>query len=113
MTPEDREYFRSKLQDLAHEIEADLGGGIAADESITPDCAIGRVTRMEAIQAQAMGQEGRRRQEQRLERIRRALARIDRGEYGSCTRCGAEIPRGRLEVMPESGLCVTCAARSR
>lgn len=113
MTPDQLAHFKDKLDALARELEADLAGTTAADESITPDKAIGRLTRMEAIQAQAMGQAGRRRQEQRLQRVRRALERVESGSYGTCTRCGDEIPEGRLEFMPESGLCVTCAARSR
>jgi DnaK suppressor protein len=111
MTPDELAYFEEKLRTLDRELEADLSGGTAADDSIPPDNAIGRLTRMEAIQAQAMDQAGRRRQEQRLHRVRRALDRVARGTYGSCSRCRDEIPRGRLEIMPESGLCVSCAAR--
>lgn len=113
MTPDRLAHFRAKLEALAAELEADLAGTDAADESITPDKAIGRLTRMEALQAQAMGQAGRRRQEQRLERVRRALERVEGGTYGTCVRCGDEIPEGRLEVRPESGTCVRCAARAR
>jgi DnaK suppressor protein len=112
MTPARLAHFKRKLEALERELRTDLEGGTAADESIAPDNAIGRLTRMEAIQAQAMGQAGQRRMEQRLQRVRRALERVAEGSYGSCPRCGGEIPEGRLEIMPESGLCVTCAARS-
>ena len=44
------------------------------------------------------------------ERIERALAKIAEGSYGTCDRCGKPIPPGRLEVAPESVLCVSCAA---
>ena len=111
MSPDQFARFKAQLEALARDLEADLAGTNAADESITPDKAIGRLTRMEAIQAQAMGQAGRRRLEQRLQRVRRALERIEAGSYGTCTRCGDEIPTGRLEFMPESGRCVACAAR--
>lgn len=113
MTPHDLAHFEQRLKELAAQIEAELSVADAAASSITPDNAIGRLTRMEAIQAQAMGQEGRRRQRGRLQRIQRALARLAKGEYGRCATCGDEIPRGRLEVMPESALCVRCAARAR
>lgn len=43
-----------------------------------------------------------------LEDVRRALARIDSGTYGVCTRCGAEIPPKRLEAMPTASLCISC-----
>jgi len=37
-----------------------------------------------------------------------ALARIDAGSYGTCTRCGAEIPQGRLDAKPWASLCIEC-----
>ena len=40
-----------------------------------------------------------------------ALEQIEQGDYGHCIRCGEAIPRGRLEIVPETRLCVTCAAR--
>jgi DnaK suppressor protein len=48
--------------------------------------------------------------EQTLARTERALAKLDDGTYGTCDACGAEIPPRRLEVMPDSTLCVPCAA---
>lgn len=45
-----------------------------------------------------------------LERVTRALEKLDEGTYGVCDVCGREIPAARLEAMPDSVLCVTCAA---
>ena len=45
-----------------------------------------------------------------LARTERALAKLDEGSYGVCDRCGEEIAPRRLEAMPDSGLCVACAA---
>lgn len=45
-----------------------------------------------------------------IARIRAALDRMARGEYGICTRCGEEILEDRLDVVPEAPLCATCAA---
>jgi RNA polymerase-binding transcription factor len=45
-----------------------------------------------------------------LERTDRALAKLDDGTYGVCDRCGQPIPERRLEAMPDSVLCVPCAA---
>ncbi|WP_448584957.1 acyl-CoA dehydrogenase family protein [Thermaurantiacus sp.] len=42
--------------------------------------------------------------------IRAALRRIAEGQYGICENCGAEIPAGRLAVMPTAVRCVACAA---
>jgi DnaK suppressor protein len=48
-----------------------------------------------------------------LERTERALAKLDDGTYGICDGCGAEIPPKRLQAMPDSSLCVACAAAER
>jgi DnaK suppressor protein len=48
-----------------------------------------------------------------LERTQRALAKLDEGSYGVCDGCGADIPPGRLRAMPDSVLCLTCAAAER
>src|SRR5215208_6485986 len=45
-----------------------------------------------------------------LERVERALAKLDEGTYGVCDSCGKEIAPRRLEAMPDSTLCVQCAA---
>lgn len=45
---------------------------------------------------------------QELELIDAALKRIDSGKYGLCMKCGAQIPEGRLEVLPTAILCVGC-----
>jgi len=48
-----------------------------------------------------------------LERVTRALEKLDEGTYGVCDVCGRDIPGARLEAMPDSVLCVTCAAGAR
>lgn len=45
-----------------------------------------------------------------IRNIRAALARINEGTYGQCTRCGESIHPERLEVLPETALCVVCAS---
>ena len=70
---------------------------------------VGRLSRMDALQAQAMSQESLRRRRIELNNITAALARIDSGDYGLCTECGDEIVYGRLEIDPAGPLCVNCA----
>lgn len=111
MKQEDVDHFRERLEALKEEILAELAVEDPTKDSIAPDKAIGRLTRMEAIQAQSMSSEARRRQKSRLQKVERALERIEDGSYGDCLSCGEPIPAGRLEIMPESGFCVQCAAR--
>jgi RNA polymerase-binding transcription factor len=51
--------------------------------------------------------------EESLIRTERAIAKLDDGTYGTCDACGEAIPPKRLEAMPDSVLCVTCAASER
>ncbi|WP_022930616.1 TraR/DksA family transcriptional regulator [Patulibacter americanus] len=46
-------------------------------------------------------------------RVARALEKLDDGTYGQCDSCGAPIAPRRLAAMPESVLCLTCAAKLR
>ena len=110
VTRDDQRAFKPLLEALRATIEAQLDGGSDADESIRPDNAIGRLTRMEAIQAQSISAAGKVRLRKRLPQIARALNAIEEGTYGTCVACKEDIPAGRLEIRPESRLCVGCAA---
>lgn len=113
MEPNQLDEARNRLLDLKRELESGLSVRSAADDSITPDNAIGRLTRMEAIQAQSISSAGKQRARKRLKQIEIALQRVEDGSYGTCVGCGAEIAPGRLEVMPETRLCTKCAAKRR
>jgi DnaK suppressor protein len=73
--------------------------------------SVGRLSRMDAIQAQQMALAADRQRLVQISRIRRALSQMDQGEFGYCAECGNEIPDGRLEADPSTHLCVGCASR--
>lgn len=73
---------------------------------------VGRVSRMDALQAQAMAKESNRRRQVALQRIDGALQRIDDGDYGYCTACDEPISANRLEVEPGALLCIGCASKA-
>ena len=73
---------------------------------------VGRLSRMDAMQAQAMAQASVQRREAQLRMIGAALRRIDEGEYGYCQGCGEPIDPRRLAIDPTALLCVACASRS-
>ncbi len=102
-------HYRGILEALRSEIEDSLGSPDDQTRPVEPDRAIGRLTRQDAILSQSMAIELRRRNQQRLLAVEQALRRIAEGEYGECARCGDEIGAARLQVRPESPLCVACA----
>jgi len=75
--------------------------------------SVGRLSRMDALQQQAMAQATQRRREAEMQRIRAALARLDEGEWGWCLTCGEEIAEARLGHDPSVAQCVSCAAKDK
>ncbi len=73
---------------------------------------VGRLSRMDALQSQAMSVETHRRRKVELRRIDTALRRIEAGEYGFCVACGEAIAPKRLEFDPTTPLCIDCAQGS-
>ena len=71
--------------------------------------SVGRLSRMDALQRQAMAQATQRRRGARGARIDAALKRMDEGEFGYCQDCGDEIGTKRLDLDPTIPTCVTCA----
>ncbi len=72
---------------------------------------VGRLSRMDALQNQAMAIETERRRQQELVQIDRALKRLAEGCYGECVECGEMIAKKRLELDPSTPLCIDCAGR--
>lgn len=73
--------------------------------------SVGRLSRMDAMQQQAMALATQRRRASALLRIDAALSRIAAGDYGWCATCGESIAPGRLAQDPATPYCVVCAAR--
>ena len=72
--------------------------------------AVGRLSRMDALQGQAMAKATAARRDQQAKRIDLALQRISSGEFGECLDCGEDMPTGRLDLDPTAALCVSCSS---
>jgi len=108
MTDEDRQRFRSLIEQTLAELEGRTAFLDDETQPIAPSIAIGRLSRMEAINEKSIIEESKRKNATRLLGLKNALIRIDQGTYGRCLKCGREIPEERLQVIPESVLCVAC-----
>lgn len=71
--------------------------------------SVGRLSRMDAMQRQAMAQAASRRRASRRARIEAALRRIAEDEFGFCQDCGEDIGKPRLSLDPTAPTCVSCA----
>lgn len=72
---------------------------------------IGRLSRMDAMQQQAMEDETHRRREREFEKTKAALGRIEEGDYGYCSACDEPIAAKRLENDPAAMMCIDCASK--
>ena len=71
--------------------------------------AVGRLSRMDALQNQAMAKANATRRDAERTRLKAALVRISEGEYGYCEDCGDIIAAKRLELDPAAIKCIDCA----
>ena len=75
----------------------------------SPDVAIGRVSRMDAINNRSVLLAALRKSEDKLIALERVLEKIDTDDFGICVKCNQPIPLGRILIRPQSLFCVRCA----
>ena len=112
LTPEQLEDLRTRLLQRRTALQEVATTGDAAAQTVELDqTRQGRLSRMDAMQAQAVSAETNRRRQAELQRIEAALARLDEGEFGYCEECGEPISLGRLRFDPSTPRCIACAER--
>lgn len=105
---EAREILQARLAEL-EELDRISAEG-RAPVTLQQD-AVGRLSRMDAMQQQAMAQAEERRRNAEIGRINAALQRLEDGEWGYCVTCGDEIAAGRLKNDPSVATCIACASK--
>lgn len=78
-------------------------------QPVAPDVAIGRISRMDAINNKSVMEAALREAEAKLKRLQMASGKVDESDFGICIKCKVEIPFKRLMLMPESNKCVKCS----
>jgi len=76
---------------------------------VAPDVAIGRLSRMDAINNKSVTEAALRQAEDKLNKLKFVLSKVGSPDFGVCLKCKKEIPLGRILFRPESVLCVNCA----
>ena len=105
------EAFRQQLLDLQKDLAALKTTAAAASGVVELDqTSVGRLSRMDALQGQAMSKEQGRRRALELQKISAALRRIETGDYGFCLGCDEPIAIQRLRLDPAATLCIRCAS---
>ncbi|MEM7779577.1 MAG: TraR/DksA C4-type zinc finger protein [Pseudomonadota bacterium] len=108
MTEEDaRAALTARLAELDKE---DSANEDSRDTVTLQQDSVGRLSRMDALQQQAMAQATERRRAAERQRIKAAFQRIEDGEWGYCVTCGEEIAEARLRNDPSVAVCIGCAS---
>ncbi len=101
---------RQRLLDLKEELLALSRSGNEDRKPVVLDQqSVGRLSRLDSMQVQAMAKAADSRRAMAIRRIEAALKRLDEGEYGWCVECGEEIAPKRLESDPAAPRCSACA----
>ncbi|MGE4405927.1 TraR/DksA family transcriptional regulator [Pseudomonas sp.] len=109
----DVERYRLRLEQRQAQLQRLLCADEPREQSVELDQGkVGRLSRMDALQQQAMADAYRGRAQSELVRVRLALKRIEEGDYGYCVECGEAIAAGRLEFDPANPLCIGCANKA-
>jgi DnaK suppressor protein len=104
--------WRDKLLALRAQLQSIAETGDASAAVVELDQSkVGRLSRMDAMQAQAMAKASANRREMMLANITAALKRIDDGDYGLCVKCDEPINPKRLEFDPTAIFCIECASK--
>jgi len=106
----DIEHFKQRLLERRDELVAMTESGEQGAATVELDQSrVGRLSRMDALQGQAMSQETQRRRMLDLKKIAAALQRLEAGDYGYCLGCDEPIIVARLDIDPAASHCVACA----
>jgi DnaK suppressor protein len=106
----DMDGVRERLEALRAELLADSESSREARDTVMLDqTSVGRLSRMDALQGQAMAKAEEERRQLALKRITSTLTRIERGEYGECIECGEWISAKRLAWDLLVLKCIDCA----
>ena len=104
---------KAQIQARAERKREDLLDRIAEYRELTkpspPNDAIGRGSRMDAINNRSVNEAALRQLEKELDQLDKAMTRMRDEKYGKCMACGDDIPLGRLMLMPGATRCVRCA----
>tara|TARA_B110000438_G_scaffold298978_1_gene348247 strand:+ start:50 stop:388 length:339 start_codon:yes stop_codon:yes gene_type:complete len=103
--------IRIKIIERFQETKEEIEDLKLLTKPISPENAIGRVSRMDAINNKTINDRALRKAKEKLRKLDLALSRVEEDDFGNCRSCNGEIQVGRLLLMPESNTCVKCASK--
>ena len=109
LSEKEADTLRQQLVELVAELEQTLRTSAASANPVVLDqSSVGRLSRMDAMQQQAMVKATREKVRLRLTQCKVALSAFDRDDYGLCRKCEEPIDCRRLSAKPEAPFCLEC-----
>ena len=111
MNLDERNALKEAIRKELAQLEASLSSLEEAARPVSPDNAIGRLSRQDALQSQQLHQNSLAKARKRVGQLRQALERAEGdSQFGICRDCAEPIPMQRLLLMPEVQTCVRCVS---
>jgi len=109
LTKQEKQSIKEKIENDIITLQEQINDLEEKVKPISPDCGLGRLTRLEAMGEQHVNNKVLDEARIRLTRLKNALQRLDKPMFGICIECEESIGVGRMSVRPESVRCVSCA----
>ncbi len=105
----DKEAVRQKIEEEIVKTRESVAELEEQAKPVSPENAIGRISRMDAINNKSVIEASLRQAKDKLLKLEKALSKVDEDKFGICVQCGNPIPIGRIMLMPHAIRCVNCA----
>ena len=109
MTNQQRKDIKEKVLQEIEKTNLSVADYRDMTKPISPENAVGRISRMDAINNKSVAEAALRQAESKLKNLNLVLNAIDSKDFGICLKCQKTIPIGRILLMPQSRFCVNCA----
>jgi RNA polymerase-binding transcription factor len=111
MNPEEKQELKRKIEEVIEAQKVLIASLAETSKPVAPDNAIGRLSRMEALNDRAVSEASLNAARHKLSRLETVLGKVDQPDFGICVSCDNPIPPGRILLMPEATRCVPCAEK--
>ncbi|GEM52082.1 MULTISPECIES: TraR/DksA C4-type zinc finger protein [Bacteroidota] len=108
MTQEEKAELQTAIEQKIAKTKKDIADYKEMTKPVAPDVAIGRISRMDAINNKSVLEASLREAESKLIRLKNALQKINDESFGICIKCHHPIPYKRMLIIPDSVKCVGC-----
>jgi len=109
MTQEEKDHVQERILEEIAATEKLVISYRELSKPIAPENAIGRVSRMDAINNKSVNESALKKAELKLKNLKVAITKIEDSDFGICIRCKKPIPIGRILLLPQAISCVNCA----